>query len=570
MSAVKNLRAMFEQKGEASSPPDRVSGSDSPRPLSKIRTNFVAVEKDGRVGLVREGSQDSASVLKKRNGDSNVTTPTAGADKQNPFDLLPKSPDKMGVQAQSNPGSPPPNAGATDISPLAPAAEISKSSPAPAATPESTTAQTNGSEEPAQADRADTQQAELSNGAASEKEAHKKAAKDASERSASRSTRTTPKPFTTASANKSATKRDRSPKAPATPAAASSQARAARKTPERTANTSEQTATPRGTPVSKPSAPSSVKRPPPLQSSPASAGLVKPKVRSPTRPVKLSSSLTTHTAASESKINAPRQPLPRTSATNLASEARGRPTSRASISTASSALNKSISAGGSKRQSSTVGRPQPSLGPPPKQPAKDHPPPRKEREVDQSFLERMTRPTAASASKMASKVNNTPPRKAVAASQKTSTAKPVKRAVSKPADSNSSLSGGQAAAAGNATAPENTAKETKPAEGDVISPAGAGENNSAQAAATAAEQGEAAGEATAASQADDDKSAQPQDADDDNQTAKESGAEEPAKTDDGADKAAAAAPEENAAASPNGDAEPATAEKQDDLETAAA
>ncbi|KAG6017761.1 hypothetical protein E4U54_003583 [Claviceps lovelessii] len=73
MSQVKNLRAMFENKGD-SSPPDRgrspgvplskkqddgTSQGGSPRPLSKVRTNFVAVEKDGRIGLKREESGDS-------------------------------------------------------------------------------------------------------------------------------------------------------------------------------------------------------------------------------------------------------------------------------------------------------------------------------------------------------------------------------------------------------------------------------------------------------------------------------------------------------------------------------
>ncbi|KAI2604123.1 uncharacterized protein GGS25DRAFT_448884 [Hypoxylon fragiforme] len=67
MSGVRNLRAMFEQRGE-NNPPDRgrspgsPSPTDSPRPLSKVRTTFVAVEKDGILGLRRQHSGDSASV----------------------------------------------------------------------------------------------------------------------------------------------------------------------------------------------------------------------------------------------------------------------------------------------------------------------------------------------------------------------------------------------------------------------------------------------------------------------------------------------------------------------------
>ncbi|ORY70261.1 uncharacterized protein BCR38DRAFT_103206 [Pseudomassariella vexata] len=67
---VKNLRAMFEQRGSDNAPEDRgrspapsnlssnlslrgtPTPSQSPRPLSKVRTAFVAVEKDGRIELV--------------------------------------------------------------------------------------------------------------------------------------------------------------------------------------------------------------------------------------------------------------------------------------------------------------------------------------------------------------------------------------------------------------------------------------------------------------------------------------------------------------------------------------
>ncbi|KAF5017427.1 hypothetical protein F66182_10646, partial [Fusarium sp. NRRL 66182] len=76
MSQVKNLRAMFENKGDTS-PPDRgrssgastpvqgTNGTESPRPLSKVRTNFVAIEKDGRIGLQRDPSHES-SVSRRR------------------------------------------------------------------------------------------------------------------------------------------------------------------------------------------------------------------------------------------------------------------------------------------------------------------------------------------------------------------------------------------------------------------------------------------------------------------------------------------------------------------------
>ncbi|KAG5951333.1 hypothetical protein E4U53_003329 [Claviceps sorghi] len=79
MSQVKNLRAMFENKGDSGSP-DRgrspssalsrkrdhgISPGGSPRPLSKVRTNFVAVEKDGRIGLRRDESGDSSTSARR-------------------------------------------------------------------------------------------------------------------------------------------------------------------------------------------------------------------------------------------------------------------------------------------------------------------------------------------------------------------------------------------------------------------------------------------------------------------------------------------------------------------------
>jgi hypothetical protein len=72
------------------------------------------------------------------------------------------------------------------------------------------------------------------------------------------------------------------------------------------------------------------------------------------------------------------------------------------------------------------------LGPPPKQAAKDHPPTKREKEIDQGFLARMTRPTASSAQKATSKVQTSPPRKPAAAPKKATTVKPVKKVAAKP------------------------------------------------------------------------------------------------------------------------------------------
>jgi hypothetical protein len=87
------------------------------------------------------------------------------------------------------------------------------------------------------------------------------------------------------------------------------------------------------------------------------------------------------------------------------------------------------------------------LGPPPKQAAKDHPPTKREKEVDQGFLARMMRPTASSAQKTTGKVQTSPPRKAAVAPKKATTVKPVKKVAAKPTGVASSPARPQSSAA---------------------------------------------------------------------------------------------------------------------------
>ncbi|KAH6650558.1 hypothetical protein F5144DRAFT_50986 [Chaetomium tenue] len=526
MSAVKNLRAMFEQKGEASPPgrgrsPVPHAPSDSPRPLSKIRTSFVAIEKEGRMGIQREGSQDSISALRKHSGDSNATTPTTGTERSNPFDALAKSPSKLGPQTQSIFGSPRANTGAQDVArpaeakvakpELSPAAVVEpkvepkveakpepeaektevkpepkvepktepkpepKAEPKMKATPEpepepepktepKTELKTESkpqakaelklelkpepkTEEPKAEPKAQskaepktpeessfeavaspasaaTPQVDTPNGVASGKEPQKKGAKEAS-KPITRTTKPTPKPLAVGSASKPIAKPEKSPRGPRTPAATSAHHPVVKRTPEKKLHSAEKPVTPRATPTSKPAGPSSVKRPPPLQSSPANTGFVKPKVKSPTRPIKLPTGLTTHTASSGSKVNASRQSLSRASGT--IHDPHTRPASRTSASTTGSGSNKAVSV---KGQSSTINRSRPSLGPPPKQPVTDYPP-KKEKEVDQGFLARMMRPTASSASKATGKAHISPPRRTALAPKRARSVQPGKRAVSR-------------------------------------------------------------------------------------------------------------------------------------------
>lgn len=156
--------------------------------------------------------------------------------------------------------------------------------------------------------------------------------------------------------------------------------------------------------------PSNEKKTAPVSASPG--GFVKPRPKSPTRPVQLPPSLTTHTTASGSR-------------TRTAGSA---PPSSHENSARSTSRSKALG-----RSSSAAGRQRPSLGPPPKQPAKDHPVVKKDAKVDEGFLARMMRPTQASASKKNEKVPITPPRRPAAAPKKSASAKSgiTKRPVSK-------------------------------------------------------------------------------------------------------------------------------------------
>lgn len=442
-----------------------------------------------------------------------------------------KSPAKSTLQTQPILESPRPDSGSKDASPPVqqeqspklespPDLAVEAKKPEPKK-PEPKKPEANGTEKAAPAVNASPPQVETTNGAANGKEPQKTAVKEASKPTV-RTTKTVPKPLAAASASKTTAKAEKSPtahKGPRSPAATSTHHAAAKKTPEKKAQPPEKPVTPRTTAPSKSAGPSSIKKPPPLQSSPASTGFVKPKVKSPTRPVKLPPGLTTHTASSGGKVSVPRQSLSRGSGSVPPAESRGRPASRASASTAGSG-SKAAPTKGLRRQSSTINRPRPSLGPPPKQPAKDHPPTRKEKEVDQGFLARMMRPTASSASKTTDKVHTSPPRRTVAAPKKVAAAKPVKKVLPKTASAalasaqpKSSSASLVTAEVENASTAEEVVESAKAAEGEVGLPAEVDEKSSAQAVAPVVEQSETVEEVTAAVEEAGDEAVLPQAAD---------------------------------------------------------
>lgn len=421
---------MFEQRGE-NNPPDRgrspgpgglssvgsPSPSHSPRPLSKVRTTFVAIEKDGRVGLRREHSGDSVSVSSRRlSNDTEATTPQPALEKADLFaenmaknhssfktnlsqEAIPESPK---LAAPSNPSFKKEARGPN----LAP-----NSNPDKVIDEEETkTRLLPGNPTDKAATRGNsTSPARGTNGSVTNGKTKSTAA-----------TKSAPKATPISTSAKSVSKAPKSPNTikPATAGTSKVSNAPSLVHQRKAAPASKDHDGPKKTtvPATAKAAATSGKKPAPIDLPPSGTGFVKPKPKSPTRPIKLPASLTAPTAAYASKLGTgstahpPRQSLSRASgnAQHLnVGPTLHRSSSRASISAAGTTSNTK----GLKRQSSTISRPRPSLGPPPKPTARDHPVSKRESHVDESFLARMMRPTQSSSSKTSDKAPTTPPRK---------------------------------------------------------------------------------------------------------------------------------------------------------------
>ncbi|KAK7987237.1 hypothetical protein PG988_002225 [Apiospora saccharicola] len=423
MSGVKNLRAMFEQKGD--SPPDRgrsppavrlaatfscsklPTPSQSPRPLSKVRMNFVAIEKDGRIGLQREPSRDSVSVTSRRHSnETESTTPAAVSEKGDVFsDGMAQNAAafRTNLSQQPIPESP----RQATPSRFSPKRGYQTPEIVPNSNPDKITDEEESKTKLTPGDPTTA-------GAVQPNEAAKSATNGAVKNGTSpNKVKTSPILTTGRTASKGPKSPAHAPEQHTTKATKGSSVRGSSAKPTTPQKSGASTRKPAALDLSPPSVPA--------------ANVAKPKVKSPTRPMKLPASLTTHTAASAHKAGAAPAPVParqtlsRTSGNHLAPNhgTEPRPRSRNSATT-STTTPKTL-----KRQSSTINRPRPSIGPPPKQMAKDHPVVKKEAHVDESFLERMMRPTQASKSKVAQKAPVTPPKKhdAPVSSKKSSVAK---------------------------------------------------------------------------------------------------------------------------------------------------
>ncbi|KAM0349203.1 hypothetical protein ACHAP4_010527 [Fusarium culmorum] len=442
MSQVKNLRAMFENKGDTSPERGRSSGastpvqgtsvvSESPRPLSKVRTNFVAIEKDGRIGLQRDPSHESSVSRRRLSMDTDSESVSTVPDRPSasledaprgnkPFfqEDIPESP-RHPIEP---PKTPTEQMGAvTDEPSINPDKQIDKEEPSPSLlpaepapeepTPEEHTPEEHTPEEPAPASpKKETKEkrpeavpaAPAATNGKHKANTVKELAPAAIVKAATPKKTTTTRPSAVSTKATSTKPPARSPSATKPPSSTTHKTETkptaktapAAKKEHRQASATSSTAT-------RPTTTTASKKPQPLKPTTSDTGFVKPKPKSPTKPVHLPASLMAPTAASGAKTG--RQAQASASSQNLNVPAR--PGSRASATGTSVSAGKTV-----KRQPSNVGRPRPSLGPPPKKPSEPtHA--KKEAPVDESFLARMMRPTQASSSKTAEKVPTTPPKK---------------------------------------------------------------------------------------------------------------------------------------------------------------
>lgn len=372
-----------------------------------MRTSFVAIEKDGKLGLRREPSGDSVSASSRRLSDDTDTTPAP----QPVSERSDNFPDRMANAAAASlkmnlaheaiPESP-----SQDIPVnLSPKQELKPSPFEPNANPDKLTDKEEPQTKMLTGNPTDASAARL--GGTILNEGIGDALNGTSSATIKPKVSSVTKPASKTAAAPLSTAKT-APKAPKSPMTAKApNGRESAKTPTSSTNLKKVTG-------SKPAA----SKPAPVDVPPSGTGFVKPKPKSPTRPVKLPSSLTTHTTSSAQKFgNGSAAPLTRQSLSRASGNTNHlsvnptvhRSPSRNSVSTTGGTTTARTLK--HKPSSANIGRPRPSLGPPPKPAAKDQPPVKKESHVDESFLARMMRPTQSSAKKTSEKVPVSPPRK---------------------------------------------------------------------------------------------------------------------------------------------------------------
>jgi len=391
MSQVKNLRAMFENKGDDSNPPDRgrspagfsshrgSNASESPRPLSTVRTNFVAIEKHGRIGLRRDHSYETSSseraASNEVDNESATSAPTEELGRANRKlflkETIPESPQSLSIDAKATvlDAKDGDEAASQATCGTKKAANWVSSSPV-GSTDGATTSQGHG--------KAATERVLTSGDAPSQEERPVAQEQTRPARTADKTQKDSKVAANSGAKPPPRASRPTAEKQPV-PALGRAQSRA-----------------------SVAAASHGAQKPGPIRTNKVSeSGFVKPKPKSPTKPVNLPSSLMAPTASSVSKGAAASG---KRSGGLSSGTTSGRPASRVSVN----------GPGGGRtirKQPSSIHGSRPTVGPPPKQPSSSVASAHREKQVDEGFLARMMRPTQSSSSKTNEKAPPTPPRR---------------------------------------------------------------------------------------------------------------------------------------------------------------
>ncbi|OBT43092.1 hypothetical protein VE00_05514 [Pseudogymnoascus sp. WSF 3629] len=443
-SGVRNLRAMFENKDDSTTSPPQHRGrspapsignnSASPRPLSKVRTSFVAVERNGQTGIQWGLRKETTTVppedstMSHRRGsfaENEATDPDVVIERKksiqaefkarkNSIDVSETIPEfalEMPSAAASKQGTPT----IEPKDPILPAAHTPTGNPDKPSTVEernvkllpadvkSAAAVSGG-----KALKGASGVGEDLKGVTTGKLKTASSAKPIDKATGSKSSKPAPISTTKTSTLSKSSKSPALPKTPISSTSTKSSTRTTKPTVEkpttRPPTTTTTTTKPAAAPTTRTINPATKK-----PSLPSSTGFIKPRPKSPTKPAKLPSSLTAPTSSSLSKL---------TDDARRTSAGATRSPSRVSGSQKSEQLSGSRKAPSSSR---------PSLGPPPsaaaglkKQASRQSLPKTVPLPADEGFLARMMRPTTASAGKTHDKAA-TPPKVRVAGGERPGT-----------------------------------------------------------------------------------------------------------------------------------------------------
>lgn len=391
------------------------SSGTSPRPLSKVRTSFVTVERSGQmgIGLKRENSGTEPSMAKRR-------TSFSIDEQDHPKETVERK-ESIATEFQARKNS-------TAIKETIPESAVE--------TPQSESNKRLGGGDQKKQTAKPTKVEEKTTGGPSNGHTNgsvKPAAVKSADKPTTAKTISKPAAISTAkttTAAKVSPKKARTPvpKTPTTPVRSQVKQAPAKipdkkpeKKPEKKSSRASLASTNTSKPASKPATSTAHGSAPKtrIQPSPPQTGFVKPRPKSPTRPIKLPASLTAHTASSGSKTAiAP----PQTSSRQSLSRASGNIQPTNSLQ-AHHAVSRSPSRASTTGKTTLARKPsilkpghsRPSLGPPPaalKKQSSRQSLPQQAAPADEGFLARMMRPTTSSASKtIAEKTPLTPPKR---------------------------------------------------------------------------------------------------------------------------------------------------------------